>query len=154
THSGGVQELPRPAGYAFSVPTDINDAGVIVGYAQPTWSAEQSMIAWKLDNGGFTTYPGIGFAHNINNAGVVVGRTCLSGTQLSCYFEARAGCAMQTFGSNNFYSSSNWRFIDINDSDQVCYTQSPGLAQFRDADGTLTSLTPPPAPFVRTFTWA
>src|SRR5437763_6727795 len=36
----GMQALPFPSGYAFSVPTDINDNGVIVGYTQPTWSAE------------------------------------------------------------------------------------------------------------------
>ena len=37
----GTQPLPFPPGMAFSVPTDINDSGVIVGYAQPNWSAEQ-----------------------------------------------------------------------------------------------------------------
>src|SRR5262245_24744727 len=53
----GVQALPLPPGYAFSVPYDINDQGVIVGYAQTTWSDEMNPVAWKLENGSFTMMP-------------------------------------------------------------------------------------------------
>jgi hypothetical protein len=152
----GMQALPRPSGHQFSVPTDINDHGMIVGYAQPTWLAEQSMVAWTLADGEFVNvFPGVSYGNNINNHGTIVGRACLSGVNLTCYFMAEPGGAMQVIGPANFYSSSTWRFVDINDAGQVCYTApAPGLAQFREPDGTLTPLTAPTPPFVRTFTWA
>jgi hypothetical protein len=151
----GVQALPLPPGHQYSVPTDINDNGVIVGYAQPTWADEQSMIAWKYENGVLATYPGITFGNNINNAGTMVGRGCLSGTQLTCYMKAEPGGPMQNFAAANFYSSSNYRLVDINDSGQICYSGVvPGQSQFRLADGTLVPITAAPSPFVRSYTHA
>jgi uncharacterized membrane protein len=152
----GVQALPFPPGMAFSVPTDINDDGAIVGYAQPTWSDEQSMVAWKYVNGQFTMFPAVSYAHNINNPGAVVGRSCLSGTGLTCYFDAQPGGPMQTIAAADFYLSSQYRLIDINDNGQVLYTppSAVGAATLRQSDGTLVSLPAPPAPFVRTYTQA
>jgi uncharacterized membrane protein len=156
TASEGTRALPKPPGYLWSAATDINDAGVIVGYAQPVWSAEQSMVAWKYENGQFTIYPGVGMANNINNSGAVVGRSCLSGANLTCYFMAEPGQSPHTVGPANFYSSSMWRFIDVNDGGQIVYTPpgATGAATRREPNGTLTLLPPPPSPYVRTYTWA
>ena len=157
----GVQPLPFPPGYAFSVPTDINDAGVIVGYAQTTWSNEGHPIGWRYQGGAFTMFPADSFAHNINNAGAAVGRTCLNSgfsPNLTCFFLASSDAppAITTFGAGSTYPSSNWRFADINDLNQVVYTgvYAGPLAYLRQPNGTETALTPPPPPYVRTFTWA
>lgn len=153
----GVQALPFPPGYAFSVPTDINDAGTIVGYAQTTWSDEAHPIGWRYENGQFTFFPTNSFANNINNQGTTVGRSCLDNGNLTCYFLASPDSppAITMFGQARTYPSSNWRFVDINDLGQVAYTgvyASP-LAFLRQPDATEIPLTPPPAPYVRTFTW-
>ena len=152
----GLEPLPLPPGYAFSVPMDINDNGVIVGFAQPTWSAEQSMVAWKYEDGTFTMYPGVSLGVNINNVDTIVGRACLSDLYLTCYFQAAPGDPMQTVGPAFFYSSSRWRMIDINDSGQILYTPpgASGPGVLRQPDGSLVQLPPPPQPFQRTHTWA
>jgi uncharacterized membrane protein len=157
----GVQELPLPAGYLFSVPTDINDDGAIVGYAQTTWSDETHPIGWRYRAGQFTLFQPDSFAHNINNSGTAVGRACLDNgfiRNLTCFFIASPDSppTFSSFGQGRTYPSSNWRFADINDSGQVAFTgvyTSP-LAFLRHADGSEVQITPPPAPFVRTFTWA
>lgn len=156
----GAQSLPFPPGYTFSVPTDINDAGVVVGYAQTTWSNEGHPIGWRYQNGTFTMFAPDSFAHNINNAGVAVGRSCLDSgftPNLTCFFTASPGPApaITSFGTGRTYPASNWRFVDINDANQIAYTgvYADSLAYLQHADGSVVQVTPPPAPYVRTFTW-
>lgn len=152
----GTVALPLPPGFAYSVPTDINDDGVIVGFAQPTWSAEQSMVAWTWDGASFRLFPGVSFGNAINASGEIVGRACLSGTQLTCYFRAGPAGAMQTVGPANFYSSTQWRLVDNNDAGDILYTNTDGTAQaqLRAPDGSLAPLPAPTLPYRRTYTWA
>jgi uncharacterized membrane protein len=153
TAATGTRALPKPPGFEWSRPTDINEEGVIVGYALPVWSAEQSMVAWKYENDQFTLYPGIGTAQNINNVGAFVGRSCLSGLNLTCYTKAQPGQVPQSFAPANTYSSSLWRFIDINDPGQIAYVDPSGPGIRREPDGTLTQMPLPPAPY-GTSIWA
>ncbi len=157
----GVQELPRPTGYLFSVPTDINDDGAIVGYAQVTWNDQTHPIGWRYQAGLMTLFQPDSYAHNINNNGTAVGRTCLDNgftRSLTCFFTASPGSppTFTTFGQGRTSPSSNWRFADINDAGQVAFTgvYAGPLAFLRQADGSEVQITPPPPPYARTFTWA
>lgn len=149
----GVQPLPQPPGYAYSVPYDINDQGVIVGYAQTTWSDEMNPVAWKLAGGAFTMLPLRTYANGVNNLGTVVGRACLSGTSLTCFFEHGAA-GFATFGTTSGYASTGWRFIDINDAEQMALGHYTAALERREADGSLTPLPSAPPPYVRAFIWA
>jgi probable HAF family extracellular repeat protein len=149
----GVEALPLPPGYAFVVPTDINDSGVVVGYAQTTWSDESHPHAWKYENGVYTVYPAISYANGVNNDGVVVGRSCPSGTSLSCFFRADRS-EFQTFGSTAGYIVTSWPNIQINTPGQMALAHGTSAAERREVDGTLTPLPPAPTPFVRQFIWS
>ncbi|MBY0308462.1 MAG: DUF3466 family protein, partial [Phycisphaerales bacterium] len=159
--AGTVTVIPFPAGKTFSVPMDINDNGVVVGYAQSTWSDEQGMTPWVWDSatGAMSGLPGRGVAtlNNINNGGAFVGRSYIGVTSLTCYYQGQVGsAATATFGSANDYSSSQWRFVDINDPGQVLYTVNGGLgaAVRREPGGAVTALPQSSEGYPRTYTWA
>jgi hypothetical protein len=154
----GTTQLPAPPGYPYVVPTDINDQGVIVGYCMTGFTSEEPR-GWRLENGLQTLLPIRTYPHAINNSGVIAGRTCWTQgfpTAFTCYFRDLPGGPMpdETFGSASSYPVSEWRFAEINSAGDVAFTGAPGApAHVRAADGTLTQITPAPAPYVRTFTW-
>jgi uncharacterized membrane protein len=149
----GVQALPFPPGRAFSVPTDINDNGVIVGYAQTSWIDEGNPVAWRLENGVFTLMPVVSYGNAISNDGVMVGRACLSGSNLSCFFRHSPATGFQTFGSTTGYTVTNYHLIDINNVGQMAFSGAADPAYRREADGTLTPITPATPPYRGTFIW-
>lgn len=70
--------LPVPAGADSVFPTDVNDAGVIVGVAYTAWNAEA--VRWRASGGGYLVeklpkLPGdtSSYATAINNLGQIVG---------------------------------------------------------------------------------
>jgi uncharacterized membrane protein len=154
----GTQSLPLPPGYDVSFPTDINDAGVIVGYCQTSFGDEHPR-GWRYENGQFTFFAVNSYVHSINNNGVVVGRSCWTGgfpPAFACYFldDPATPGVDATFGTTNTYPESQGRFADINDLGEIAFTAVTSTqAQFRAADGTLIGITPATAPYVRSFTW-
>ena len=154
----GTTVLPVPTGYSVSTPTDINDAGVIVGYCLSSVVSEEPR-GWKYENGQFSLFPVRTFAHAINNSGVVAGRGCWTSAftpYFGCYFsDAPGDPAPDTyFGSANSYPVSEWRFADINDAGDIAFTAVSTMpGQVRNADGSVVSITGPTAPYVRSFVW-
>lgn len=154
----GTTQIPAVPGYPYTVPTDINDDGVIVGYCMTAFSSEEPR-GWKLENGQLTVYPARTYVHAVNNSGVVAGRSCWTqnfSAAFTCYFRDDPGGPVpdETFGAGSSYPVSEWRFAEINDAGDVVFTGAPGLpSQVRLADGSVSQITPASPPFVRTFTW-
>lgn len=145
--ANGYQTLPKPDGFQFSVPMDINDNGIIVGFACPTWSDTTNPRGWKLENGVFTLLPPGSHAVGINSAGLIVGSSCVDAIDgsVDCLFTSTSPPAIQTFPGVGGYSGAMDRPIVVNDLGQMAYRVDATTAVFRDADGATTPLPPPPA---------
>jgi hypothetical protein len=142
----GYNLLPKPPGKDFSVPMDINGAGVIVGFADLEWTAYDPQ-GWKLENGVFTMYPLHSHAVGINESDLIVGMTCkdVVDGSMDCVFLSSEPPAMQTIPAVAGHSGSMGRGIVVNDLGQTAYRTGPTTAVFRDTDGTTTELPPPAA---------
>jgi probable HAF family extracellular repeat protein len=72
----GITLIPNPAGYAFSVPRDISDTGVIVGHAKTSILSDER--AWRIEGGSFEwlgslVRNGFSEAWSCNDDGAVAG---------------------------------------------------------------------------------
>lgn len=145
--SNGYQVLPKPAGFQFSVPMDINNDGVIVGFACPTWSDTTNPRGWRLHNGAFTLLPARTHAVGINSAGLIVGSSCVDefDGSVDCLLTTDEPPAIETFPGVGGISGSMDRPIVVNDLGQMAYRVNATTAVFQDADGATTPLPPPPA---------
>lgn len=143
----GYRVLPKPTGLQFSVPMDINDAGIIVGFACPTWSDTTNPRGWKLEGDIFTLLPAGSHAVGINSTGLIVGSTCVDviDGSVNCLLTTTQPPEVETFPGVGGYSGSMDRPIVVNDSGQLAYRVNATTAVFRDTDGTTTSLPSPPA---------
>jgi hypothetical protein len=156
--STGTVPIPVPVGYAYSFVTDINDQGVIIGFCANALD-DTHPRGWRYENGVLTLQHPNSHPHAINNAGITIGRTCWTDAfspYFACYFlDNHTTPALDiTFGAAQTSPMSLSRFADLNDLGQAVYTAPPlSPAQFRSADGSLVTITPPTAPYVRTFTW-
>jgi hypothetical protein len=110
-----LSELPTPAGYETSSPSQINDQGVVVGDSirgndrvATLWKAGKAQLLGKLDKGTYST------AMGVNSTGVVVGDGD-DGDGRPLGFVTSQGKLV------NFYSNNggNTRPIAINDSGMV-----------------------------------
>ncbi|HZW07056.1 MAG TPA: GC-type dockerin domain-anchored protein [Phycisphaerales bacterium] len=148
SQSSGYTLLPKPAGHQFSVPMDINDAGVIVGFAAPSWEAYDPQ-GWRLESGagGFTMFPMQTHAVGVNESGLIAGMACKDAFDgsMDCVFLSTQPPAMQTIPAAGGFGGSMDRGIVINDLGQSAYRTGPTTAVFRDAGGATTPLPPPPA---------
>ncbi|HYD01161.1 MAG TPA: GC-type dockerin domain-anchored protein, partial [Phycisphaerales bacterium] len=147
SQSSGYTLLPKPAGLEFSVPMDINNAGVIVGFACPTWSDTTNPRGWTYENGAFSMFPVGSHAVTINTAGLIGGSSCVDVVDgsVDCLFTSTQPPAMTTFPGVGGHSGGMNRPLVINDSGQMAYRTGATTAVFRGTDGTLTFLPPPPA---------
>ena len=110
--------LPLPPGAQYSFPTDINDAGMIVGAAGPTAYPEYGgkAVAWIPDGAGgytiqqFGTLPGhvTSFATAVNNLGDVIGYSSNGTFRYPVLFSAPGG--IQDLSSTGVFDPA-----DIND---------------------------------------
>lgn len=110
--------LPLPPGALYSFPTDINEAGVIVGAAGPNANPDfgGKAVMWTPDgSGGYTihqfgTLPGhtTSYATAVNNLGDVIGYSSNGTFRYPVLFSAPGG--MQDLSSTGVFDP-----IDIND---------------------------------------
>jgi len=147
SQAAGYAQLPKPAGFEHSEAIDINDGGVIVGMAMPTWSSETTPRGWKLENGQFSMYTAYSRAVGINNSGLIVGKSCIDASlgNFSCFFTSTQPPAMDTFPGAGGYGASMWNHIFVNNLGEMAYTTAGNAAVFKDAQGVVHPLPPPPS---------